>query len=264
MKDIIRERLRNMAEWAEIRKKREGELGGDKYVRIGGNGFRAVSVAKDTPLTGFAKSSVKTWDTVKGHFAREAGSVEGKKEERRLQAFMIRHALRNNKSLVSLIGKTIKSESFDDILFSFDEISLGDKKHPITFNTVFNNEEKGIIRCDLLCVAKKEGKGYPLLIELKYSRHLGRLLEQLEEFSKQISEEYREEFEQLLKSDVGFEVDCSTVYQMMIWPSTPSGREAKNTRDMLIKSDVVVFEYTKVSEDNQYLKEARFKCISYD
>jgi len=260
MSDIIRERLKKMAKWAKDRKEGECKLGDDKYVRIGGNGFRAVSVAEDSPLTGFAQSSVEKWETVKHHFERVPSSIEGKKEERRLQAFMIRHALKNNKSLKDLIGTTINGENFDNILFSFDEISLGDKKHPIKFS----NGENGIIRCDLLCVVKKGGQGYPLLIELKYARHLGRLLEQLEEFSEQISQEYREDFERLLKSDVGFDVDCSKVYKMMIWP--PSPRENQATKDMLGNSDVdvLVYETTATIENTHYLKKASFKEVHYE
>ena len=263
MSDIIKDRLERMAKWAKTRKECEGELGSDKYVRIGGNGFKAVSVAKDSPLTGFAKSSVKKWSTVKEHFDRKAKDVEGKKEERRLQAFIIKHALEHNKSLKDLLGTEINGESFDDILFSFDEISLGDTRNPVRFNQEFNQKNEGIIRCDLLCVAVKESVGYPILIELKYDRQLGRLVDQLKEFVFQITSRYQSEFQKMLEQATGLDIDCSKVYKCMIWPRSASGEEQQTTKDALCDSGITVFEYQPEYNNETNLIGVEFQLKNY-
>jgi hypothetical protein len=258
MTDIIRKRLKNMKGWAEIRRRNMADLKKEAYVRIGGNGFRAVSVASDSPLTGFSQKSDPRWDTVMKHFEKKTKPIEGGKEERRLQAFMIRYALKNKLSIRDLIGCDFKNVKFEDVVFAFDEISLGDRNNAIRFHEPFDKKEEGIIRCDLLCVGIREGKGYPLLIELKYNRSQTRLIEQLKEFEYQISQEYKDEFENLLKAATGLEeVDCSTVYKAVIWPKLKSGKPRDATAKKFEESNVQVFAYES-KKDQDYLVEATF------
>jgi len=264
--DIIRERLTKMATWAEIRRVNTTDIAHYEYayVRIGGNGFRAVSVAPDFPLSGYARSTVKEWEAVLKHFESNKNLKENVHPvpEKRLQAFMIRSALKDSLSLKKLIGTQLKDEEFDDILFAFDEISLGDRDNKITFTKNFDKKTEGVIRCDLLCVGVKGDEGFPILMELKYDRKLNRLVEQLSEFSEQIKRNYQAEFKLLLESATGLKVDCSKVYQVMIWPSSPSGKEAPKTIKKLKESNISVFEYFPEEIDGK-LNKAHFKLKDY-
>jgi len=267
--DIIRDRLENMAGWASTRRSRFSDIQAkNAYVRIGGNGFRAVSVAAESPLTGYGNNSVKLWSTVCDHLAKYSPAVvKGKKEERRLQAYMIRSALQTpGNSLTKLVGDKIAGIEFDDVLFAFDEISLGDKNQKVRFNKPINGKSEGIIRCDLLCVGVKEGKGYPIIIELKYDRELKRLFEQLNEFSLFITDHYKEEFSKLLMAATGVKVDCDHCYKALVWPGNEN--ESDSTKKTLKENDIQVIEY-KVSEtipdvDGDVLKTASFVIKTYE
>jgi len=267
--DVIRERLRKMSEWAIIRSKEApGFIEKDQYIRIGGAGFRAVSLARESPLSGFGKNTDTKIAIVEKHFnENEPGKVSGKKEERRLQAYMIREALQKDGNLEHLIGLQFGSETFDEIKFALDEISLGDRNNPVRFHRRFNGQEEGVIRCDLLTVAIKDEKSFPMLIELKYDRSLGRLIEQLDEFSKFITDDYKVEFAALLKACTGIDnVDCSKCYQMMIWPKSPSGKERKETKETLKSSNISVIEYTPSYEegDKNLLNSVEFEYVPYE
>jgi len=270
-KKLLSERIEKMAAWAIQRKEhlhndRDLMASKGQYIRIGGNGFRAVSVSKDHPLVGYAKGSVKTLNTVLKHFesTHQLKKVEGVKEERRLQSWMIREALLGKGRLDTFIGNEFGCDTtFDEIHFVMDEISLGDRNHKLPLTITEKGEVKsieGIIRCDLLAVGVKEGKAYPILIELKYDRSLGRLLDQLREFSNLITGEFRDEFQKLLTACLGREVVCSTCYEFLVWPEASKG-ERLDTIQTLKKSSVKVLEYKYHNETDIC---SSIKYIPYD
>ncbi|MFQ5518587.1 MAG: MBL fold metallo-hydrolase RNA specificity domain-containing protein, partial [Mariprofundus sp.] len=256
-------RLEDMCKWAKERRNKALDVK-DAYVRIGGNGFRAVSVAEATPLTGYVTHTAKTWDTVCRHFSNDTPeNVDSKSEERRLQAYMIRESLKSDNRLCAMIGKEFGDVKFDEILFAFDEVSLGDSHNKVKFGEPINGQTEGVIRCDLLCVGVIDGKGYPILVELKYDRQLKRLLEQLHEFSRFVNGVYKKQFSDLLSAATGIEVDCDKCYKMMVWP--PCVKEpTKTTKDKLKASDVKVIEYKITDTDeNEFLTGASFEYKSY-
>jgi len=271
MSDKISDRLRYMSRLAKERAEKFSELSlEDAYIRIGGNGFRAVSVAETSPLASYGKStaSVKNWSTVCNHLDyNEPADINGTKEERRLQAYMIRRAIQTKEnSLRELIGNKIGGVEFDDILFAFDEISLGDQHQKVTFSKPINDKTEGIIRCDLLCVGRRGDKGWPILVELKYDRQLARLFEQLDEFSLFVTDHYTKEFSELLMAATGVQVNCDKCYKVLVWPGDEN--ETDRTKKRLKESDVQVIEYT-VTETIQnvgkdVLKSASFAIKTYE
>jgi len=282
MSDKISDRLRYMSRLAKERAEKFSELSlEDVYIRIGGNGFRAVSVAETSPLASYGKmvekndkkvwmstATVKNWSTVCKHLDyNEPAGINGTKEERRLQAYMIRRAIQTKEnSLRELIGNMIGGVEFDDILFAFDEISLGDQYQKVPFRNPINGEADGIIRCDLLCVGRRGDEGWPILVELKYDRQLGRLFEQLDEFSLFVTKHYKNEFSELLMAATDVQVNCDKCYKVLVWPGNEN--ETDSTKKRLKESDVQVIEYTVTETipdaDGDVLKSASFAVKTYE
>ncbi len=156
------------------------------YIRVNGAGFRAVSVAPDSPLSGFSKrtkgtldSAVKdTWDEATGTGKAVEHLKEFDKVERSLQAHIIRKALENRGDLRKVLGG--EPLPFDELTFAFDEVSL---------NRSEDETIRDMVRCDLLAVGKFGKRYEPVLIELKYRLDgtlLNVLKKQLKAFIKQI------------------------------------------------------------------------------
>jgi len=246
---IVIDKLERMAVWAESRRihmeenlDHYGKEG--RYTRIGGNGYRAISIAEKTPMQGFYEpgSTVKTMQKIDVHFNKGKVHVaQRSKPEASLQAWIIRHALQHNLSLKKLLqGGGL--DQFDDILFALDEVSLGDSNHKIPLN---DNSEV-VMRCDILAVGIYNGnrKGHPILIELKWKRALKELFRQLDDFSNLISSELlASPFETLLGACVGIDVDCSKVYKCLIWPPATGGQSSETDKRLKEHSDISVFEY---------------------
>ena len=87
--------------------------------------------------------------------------------------------------------------------FALDELNFGD-----------------ILRCDIVAVGIYKGVAYPVLIELKSDRLQTRLIDQLNNFFKEINEYgLKKEFAELLKecSNIGKEVNIDRKGMMVIW-----------------------------------------------
>ena len=81
----------------------------DKYVRVCGESYRAVSLNDRTPLMGFTNKGNTNIKTIYNHFKNReitklSDSVWKTKEERRVQAWLIKQALINKRSLKKLFG----------------------------------------------------------------------------------------------------------------------------------------------------------------
>lgn len=254
-KEIIKWRLVKMREMVE-ELKREGKdltsLAKDnQYIRIGGEAYRAVSLNEDSPLCGF--SDVKSSDlaTIDKHFLhiiKPLGKdVLENKEERRLQCWLIKKALINNRDIRSALD--LSNSVYDELIFALDEISLGDKNHP--------NEDKecpDIVRCDILAVGVKGSSAFPVLIELKSNRAMKVLETQLENFCKEIIT-HKTEFSSLLESCTGKKVRCDKPRKMIVWPKPKKDSvQAIAHRRELNEKKIDVIEYTVTGSNMNDIK----------
>lgn len=195
------------------------------YIRIGGNGYCAVSLNEDTPLKGFAKSGggKKNLETIKGHFKN--GRPEKPRRsvpERRMQCSFIKKALAKGGDLKAALG--LDNTIYDELLFAVDEISLQD------------------IRCDILAVGVIAGHTFPVLIELKPGREQKRLITQINTFcEKIIGDDYKDMFKELLSECVDKKISMSQIGKMVIWPKNK--REQATTIDDFHAAGIDVLEY---------------------
>lgn len=254
--DVISQRLQDMADFAENRRKlleKEGKKLADKhqYIRIGGKGFRALSVSKEHPLIGYADSTTNSLDTILSQFNKDGGlpskPLEKEKEETRLQSLMIQHALDHENRLDGIINckSSGLDDKFDEIHFVMDEVSLGDKNNKVPLAVSKKGEPEtsnGIIRCDILAVGIKGNEAHPILMELKGERLQGLLLDQLKNFSELITDHFPGDFENIFKACLGRSVDCSKCYQFSIWPK-PKGSKRVDKLEERKSSPVKFFEY---------------------
>ncbi len=235
--EVIRYRLNKMTKWAAQRREFLANLPEDwpkdRYIRIGGNGFTAVSLNHDRPLLGFDSGTVKSIETVKGHFSK---SIEGKPgkptPERHVQCWLIKQAINHQ---LDLKGELCPDDSeYDELLFALDEVSFGDKKHP------------QIMRCDILAVGVHHGNNFPVLIELKSSHYLDRphgLLGQLQDYQDGMKK-FKPQIETLLKNCVNKKVDFSKCGKIIIWPRLSSGKVSNKTFDKCKEESVGIIQYT--------------------
>lgn len=235
----IRARLRQMENLARILRAQPPERSPqalaalDRYVRIRGEDFRAVSLAEDTPLCGFHRNrGGKNLETIQRHFGTCTPVLKVGKErkpERRIQCWLIRSALLNGGDLRTPLGLT--GSLYDELLFALDEVSLGDAKHG------------GAIRCDLLGVGRSGEASFPVLIELKSGREKTTLLRQLDKFCREIVE-HREFFCRLLEACTGLPISETHARKLILWPKPD--REDVHTRAHLrelVDGGIDVVEY---------------------
>ena len=222
----------------------------DKYIRIGGEQFMSVSLHDKSPLAGIGNKTTKIETVLSYLNEKKANDLSEKdwksKEERRLQAWIIKKALINQRCLLAPLN--LKSH-FDELLFCLDEVSLGDCNHER------ENSEDGrpkIVRCDILAMGLQGGVYYPVLIELKYKRELGRLIEQLDNFIYDIEEDstVNKTFMELMRICSGIE-DGATLSdnfkKIIVWPKCKHPQ--KSTAKKLDEKEILEIEY-EYSEDN--------------
>lgn len=214
----------------------------DKYVRVCGESYRAVSLNDRTPLMGFTNKGNTNIKTIYNHFKNReitklSDSVWKTKEERRVQAWLIKQALINKRSLKKLFG--LNNSMYDDLYFALDEISLGDNKHPQNME-----DRPNIVRCDILAVGVIGSNCIPVLIELKYKREKKRLEAQLDNFEKEIEDsiKFKKDFFRLMAKSVGLDCNISLkekLRKIIVWP----GQASNSTIEELTKKDISVIEY---------------------
>lgn len=209
-----------------------------QYIRIGGAGFRAVSLDPKTPLSGYSDKPSNNLDTIFREFKElkpEPMKVEPeKKEERCLQRHIIKSALENGRNL--LVTLDCKNSHYDELLFVTDEVSLGK------------------VRCDLLALGKIGSNYYPVSIELKCRRDKKELLRQLEAFCVEIRK-YGGLFSEIittLTKRTDIKIDTENPHKMIVWPLADSearttghiSPKAKDTRKEIWDNNVHLIEYS--------------------
>ena len=192
-----------------------------------GYGNKASKI--DTILSNFEKCKPKPLDYKKPK----------SKEERRLQAFLIKEALTNNRNL----NRILKLQHFEDLLFCLDEVSIGDSKHK---HLVETEGRPNIVRCDILAVGKMDGIYFPVLIELKYDRKLCRLVNQLNNFIRDVEEDHniKNKVMELMKISAGIKEEAqfrNVFKKVIVWPKNEKARES--TSKILKMNEIIQVEY---------------------
>jgi hypothetical protein len=227
--NVIRHRLNKMTEWAKQRREflanHAKEWNEDWYIRIGGNGFRAVSLNNCSPLFGFADKSDEDINEIIRQFKQNntkniSDDLDGL-PERRVQCWLIKQAINDKLNLKTYLG--LDGSIYEDLLFVLDEASFGDK------------DNQPIRRLDILAVGIYGGIAYPVLIELKSKRKLGNLLYQLGEYQSEMKQ-FELEFKRLFKACVNRDVNFSKYGKIMVWPKSPSGKKSR-TRTVDVEGD---------------------------
>jgi hypothetical protein len=253
--ELVAWRLCNMANYAkELQKFDHAALAAQgKYIRIQGESVRLISIDPQTPLCklqidgvdlGNSKSVSELVRNIDAAQQLESSRKPG--EERAMQAYIIKAALTNNRSLSSLFHGLIEY-GIDELMFICDELSVGDR----------NTEDQGATyRADLIALGKKDGICFPVFIELKYSRALGRLIEQLDNIQNEMMKpDVSPSFLKLLSEVSGVpkeSIDLGLAKRMVVWPR-PEGKENDRV-SAAIKDKVIFVEYQPPSEDFS------FKC----
>lgn len=216
------QKLKNLKTYAEARRNFADLASFAKdggYVRLGGSGYRAVSVVPTAPLMRFEGARVtKNLDAAVQQCralkpAPMQGGADKSKRERMLQAHLIRSAFMAKLDLCSVL----KGLPYERLLFAVDELSL--------------EHDGGTLRCDLIAVGVTPGGAIPVLIELKYERQLGKLLKQLKDYARVVFK-HRELFSALLCAATGEKVAVDRVQRLLVWPKA-TGVVAEQTRKTL-------------------------------
>jgi len=235
--DDQEKRLRATIEWARKLRATLGPLQGDHgdrvHFRPASTGVAMVGLLADRPQRG--KSGITNLDHVAADFETmfakscrdiDYGRVTG---EKALQSFLIREAYAHDRRMASINTASSKSDDPVDLWFMTDEIAL-----PI---------EKGKTVCDILALRRDNGRSTPVLLELKDSRQLRRLVEQVNGYS-QLMDEHAGLFAELYGALVGesLRFDGPTE-KWIVWPAGGDGRDRKE--DELAAHGIRVVGYTK-------------------
>jgi len=230
------EKLRNKTNYSQLADK-------EQYIRICGEGYMSVSLADKSPLLGIGAQEEEIEKVLKHLEEKQAKELSDKvwksKKERRLQAWLIKRALTHNRSL----RESLRLEDhFGELLFCLDEVSLGDSNH----ERDDSKDRPKIVRSDILALGLQGGVYYPVLIELKYKRELKRLIEQLDNFIKDVEDHssVNDVFIDLLRTCSGVEKSANlsnNFKKIIIWPKSKNPR--KSTVEKLNENGVLEIEY---------------------
>ncbi len=193
-----------------------------RYIRIGGRGFRPISIDPWQPcgeLKGFpgsVKSFSEALEKLKNlPVSDDPGTPGNNKGEHRLQAHLICTALTQPDLMPKLLAC---DDIFDELVFITDELNFDNK-----------------VRADLVFLGRKGETYFPVFIELKMQRELKRLVEQLgnaERIAQDFPKETTEFFSAAVAPDLeleGKQFDLGATRSVIIWPQArdPS-RTSKN------------------------------------
>lgn len=211
--------LRAVTEWAKRIRMTLGAITdrerGRVHFRPGSKGAAMVGLLPERPQRGKSgltnlERVARNFDTLFALHCRDVphGRVT---REKVLQSFLISEAYRNDRRLTSINRASRRTDEPVDLTFVTDEIPLP--------------TENGKIVCDILALRRDGGRSTPVLIELKDSRMLTRLVEQVESYSL-LMEDNREGFEKLFEAVLGEAVRFDAfVETWIVWPRAGVGRE---------------------------------------
>lgn len=197
----------------------------ERYIRIRGKDFRAVSLSPDNPCGRLLRengSKIQGSRNIRkaiedASCSAPAYSPGNNKPEHKVQAFLIREALQNDLRFGRLFEGF--GQKFDDILFVTDEFRL----------------DNGKLRADLIAIGRIDAQYFPVLIELKAHRELTRLIDQLNGAKDLLEKDDRVRgcFDSLLCAVSGVDrIDRHReMVRLIIWPGSESGRESRSVRE---------------------------------
>lgn len=140
--------------------------------------------------------------------------------EKALQSSLISEAQANGRRLVSLSSASVATDDPVDLWFITDEIAL-----PV---------DGGKSVCDLLALRRDGDRCTPVLIELKDSRQLTRLVDQVNGYAKLIDEHadlFAELFGALLGESITFD---GPTEKWIVWPAASTGPD-RRTQELLAR-----------------------------
>ncbi len=220
-----------------------------KYIRVLGESVRLISIDSRTPLmqleiNGAGLGSTKTLANLIpkiGSSSHAEPSTQAPGEERTLQAYLIKSALSNGRSMMTLFPE-LSACGIDDLVFVCDEISMGDR------NTA---SEAKTCRADIIALGRKGDTYFPVYVELKYARSLGRLLEQLDNIERETEEpDVRSAFVEFLNATTGIAnsaIDVSRGKKMLVWPRAAGAQSPRVAK--AIEDDIIVIGYQRNGAD---------------
>ena len=227
IEEHIKSRIPRGTDWRKELHEHAELANGYRSVRILGDGFRPVSISVINPcghLNDKKDKEIPACHTLVEALekAKSANSEEHElgtdKPEHRVQAYLIRKALQEGLRFHQVFQGFEKE--FDELIFVTDELNLE------------AGEDK--LRADMIAVGGKDGKFFPVFIELKNGRELTTLKRQLNNANTILweNDEARGPFAKFLNAVTGVEVDTSEKAKlMMIWPKSPSGKESARVKE---------------------------------
>ncbi len=231
VRDLQRQRLQATTKWARrIRATLQPLLDahGDRvHFRPSSTAVTVVGLLPDRPQRG--KSGITNLDRLVADFEPtfaahcrdiEHGRVTG---EKALQSYIIRDAQKNARKMAAINAASLGNHDPVELVFVTDEIPL-----PV---------EGGEIVCDILALRRDGRRSTPVLLELKDSRMLTRLVEQVEGYAALIDEHpdlFAELFGALLGEAVTFD---GPTEKWIVWPAAGAGpdRRAEELRSRGIR-----------------------------
>ncbi len=223
----IESRISRGKQWREELSEHSKLANHFRYVRILGDGFRPVSISIINPCGHLNENNgaeIRCCPTLAEAIERATSANRDEHEpgadkpEHRVQAYLIREALRNGLRFHQVFQGFGKE--FDELIFVTDELNLE------------AGQDK--LRADMIAVGCKDGTYFPVFIELKNGRELTTLKRQLENTNTLLweNDEARGPFAKFLNAVTGVDVDTSAKAKLMlIWPKSPSGKESKDVKE---------------------------------
>lgn len=219
--EYIKSRIDRAKQWREEMPDHEGLAEKYRYVRILGKSFRAISISPTNPCGRLIKKggnkpvegkpSIKA--AIQSAFNAEDYAPNADKKELKIQAFLIRHALMNGQKLHSILKGF--DDQLDELIFVTDELSTGE------------------LRADIIALGCKNGRYFPVFIELKVKRELKRLMAQLEG-AKALMNIAGDDFVKVLSAASGVPYDKISFNDhklMIVWPPVSGGKEANRVEE---------------------------------
>jgi hypothetical protein len=221
VRDLQRQRLNRTVEWAhKLRATLQPLLDahGDRvHFRPSSTGVAMIGLLPDRPqrgksgITKLARVVTAFEDMFAAH-CRDVphGRVTG---EKALQSFLIREAQTHKRQLASINAASASTDDPVELVFVTDEIPL-----PAGF---------GKIVCDILALRRDGGRSTPVLLELKDSRMLTRLVEQVEGYARLVDEHadlFVELFGALLGETVTYD---GPTEKWIVWPAAETRPDPK-------------------------------------
>lgn len=218
----------------------------DKYIRVCGESIRLVSLADDSALCRFKDLGPRKSVDALARRARGDLSIEGmnkalakSKQERRLQAYLIKSALLESRELLGTLS--CLSGKLKSLLFAYDKISFGDKSFG----------KGNSVRLDILAVGTNHSdESFPVIIELKSKRSyadlkwLGIQLRNAERELTGMNSPAADVIACFLTAATGIKPTLpDQVMKVLVWPAGGDSQQIKSTLEKY-KDQITFIEYT--------------------